>query len=466
MADMTRRETLALGGAAALTATGLAAPGHAQGTAPFVTSDIGKLETVLVHSVNQHEQVVGQFGDGLVPYAEIDRLAMMRQQAALMDLLKAAGAQVIEVADALEAAIEVTRPSGIFSAWLEAAFPRLGGDPDKVTGAMILGRDPDLHFRLGPDGAYHRNSDRSTSTMWTRDSAFMTPQGLVMCHAASPNRGRENMLLRFLYEHSPLLKDYPVAFDAVEEGLVIEGGDAMVVDEKTLFLGVGNRTDPRIAPVLARRLNMDVLTVQTVEKTHLRPRPWSVSGPAAPLRVLLLHLDTYFTHVGPRHGLAVPYLLEKAHAEDNPIARFIRGARADTQMDEEEAEAALKILKGFGRVTLYRAGTGAMDTLKDLKLVDYLRQEGYRLTFTGGARPDGSDEDRFRHFMSVTYPEQRRQATNVVQATPGRVIAYAGNPYTKKALEEDGIAVDTFEARDLWYWHGGPHCLTQPLRRA
>ena len=52
-----------------------------------------------------------------------------------------------------------------------------------------------------------------------------------------------------------------------------------------------------------------------------------------------------------------------------------------------------------------------------------------------------------------------------MQATPGRVIAYAGNPATRAALEADGIAVETFPARELWAWHGGPHCLTQPLER-
>ena len=63
--------------------------------------------------------------------------------------------------------------------------------------------------------------------------------------------------------------------------------------------------------------------------------------------------------------------------------------------------------------------------------------------------------------LGTVHPELRRQAANVVQARPG----YAGNSATKAALEGDGIAVDTFGARELWAWHGGPHCLTQPLER-
>ncbi|MGF1454955.1 MAG: arginine deiminase family protein [Alphaproteobacteria bacterium] len=463
----TRRQVVKSGlalGAAAMAGAQFSGPARAADT-PFLTSDFGRLKKVLVHSVTPTEQAIGKRGQGLVPYAEVDRVAMARQQAGLMDLLRASGAEVIEVADALASAMEATRSSGVFAAWLKASFPRLSADPSQVTAEMILGRDASVQFNLGPDGSYVHRGPRSTSTMWTRDSAFMTPQGLVMGRAATARRGQENMLLRFLYAHAPQLKDYPIVFDAVEEGLIIEGGDAMVADAGTLVLGVGNRTDPRIAPVLARRLNMDVLTVQTVEKAFLKRGPWSRSGPAGALRVLLLHLDTYFTLVGPRHGLALPFLMEKAHSEDGPLARFIRGARADTGLDVDEAEAGLAILKGFGKVALFKAGTGKKDSLGDLKLVDYLRGEGYRLTFTGGAAEGNSDEAIFRHFMSVTYPEQRRQATNVVQAVPGRVIAYDGNPATRAALEADGVTVDTFEGRELWFWHGGPHCLTQPLER-
>jgi arginine deiminase len=286
-----------------------------------------------------------------------------------------------------------------------------------------------------------------------------------MGRANSFTRRRENMLLRYLYRHAPSLARYPVAYDAVAEGPVVEGGDAMVIDRHTLFLGTGNRTDPRAAPILARALDMDVIAVQTVKRDFLRPRrpgePWKL----AQLKILFLHLDTFFTQVGPKHALTIPFLLEKAHGQDNPLARFIRGARAESAMDEGDAEAALTMIEEFGRVKRYRRSTGALDDLGDLKLVDHVRQQGWRITPVGGPVPSG-DEAAFRHFMSVVHPELHRQAANVVQAVPGRVIAYAGNPRTKAALEADGIAVDSFEARELWAWSGGPHCLTQPLERS
>lgn len=457
MDRVSRRAVMA--GAAALAAF----PARAQGR-QFVGSDIGGLKRVLVHSLAPNDTSFDRLSDGLLPGVDSDVAAAAVQHAGLIALLKAQGAQPIELADALTGAIEATRGSGVFAAWLEAAFPLLGADPGKVTAATILGRDPAVRFRLGSDGEYRHLADETNSTIWTRDSAFMAPAGLVICRSVSTRRRRENMLLRFVYAHSPLLRDFPIAFDAVEEGIGLEGGDAMIVDKDTLFLGHGNRTDPRMAPILARRLNMDVLAVQTVKQDFIRPSAPGVKIPIAELRILLLHLDTYFTHVGPKHALCVPYLLEKAHAEDNPLARFIRGARAQSMLDPEDAEKALALLKDFGRVKLYRRGTGKTEDLGDMKLVDYLRGQGYRFTFVGGKRPAG-DAAAFAHFMEVTYPELRRQASNVVQATPGRVLAYAGNPATAAALAVDGVVVDTFPARDLWQWHGGPHCLTQPLER-
>ena len=460
--DVSRREVM-VGAVAVTLATVATSPVLAQAKPPL-TSDIGTLKRVLVHSFKATDNQVDILGGDILPGAETDPLVAEAQHAALIALLRNSGSEVVELADALDAAIAATRPSGVFAAWLEEAFPRLGTDPSRVTAAMMLGRDPAGQYALGADGSYRHVANDSSGTIWTRDSAFMTPRGLVICNSVSHRRRRENMLLRFLYAHSPLLKDVPIAFDAVEEGLIVEGGDAMVVDGNTLFLGTGNRTDPRIAPVLAKRLDMDVVTVQTVKRDFLATAVPGSSSPAMELKLLLLHLDTFFTMVAPRHALAVPYLLESEYAESSPMVRYIRGARAETRLEADEAEAGLTMLKEFGEVSLYRRGTGRQEKLEG-KLADHLKRLGWRFTWVGGARPKG-DAEAFRHFMRVTYPELRRQAANVVQATPGRVIAYDGNPATRAALEADGLAVDTFAARELWAWHGGPHCLTQPLVRA
>lgn len=429
-----------------------------------LSSDIGKLARVLVHSFRATDHPVDILGDRVLPGAEADGAIAAAQHAELIRLLRDSGCDVVELEDALAAAMSATRKSGVLAAWVKEAFPRLGSRAGNVTAQQLLGRDPAIRYTLGADGTYQHVLNDSSSTIWTRDSAFMTPRGLVICNSISQRRRRENMLLRFVYAHSPQLKDVPIAFDGVEEGMIVEGGDAMVVAKDLLFLGTGNRSDPRIAPVLAKRLDMDVLAVQTVEREFLQTIQPGQKIPASELKLLLLHLDTFFTMLAPKHALAVPYLLESEFAESSPLVRYIQGARADTRLSAEDAEAALKMLKGFGSLKLYHRGTGAEEKVEG-KLGDHLQRLNWKFTWVGGARPTGQAE-AFSHFMAVTYPELRRQAANVVQATPGRVIAYAGNPATKAAIEADGITVDTFAGRELWAWHGGPHCLTQPLMRS
>lgn len=467
----TKRELLGAGGTLVTGAVAggiLSAPAIAQAPARRrapLTSDIGKLDKVLVHSVNRVESLNSQTGRALIPDVDYDPIGAETQHQALNDLLRQSGAELIEVTDALAAAREATLASGVWEAWIDAFMPRLGGDPAAVTAERILGRDPEWNYRLDSQGNFDHRIDRFTSTMWTRDSAFMTPKGLVICNSSSPRRGRENMLLRYIYRYSPMLADVPIALDAVEEGFIIEGGDAMVVDANTMFLGVGNRTTPGAGAILARRLEMDIYTVQIGTPSFLREvAPGEISD-FSPLALLFLHLDTSFTLVGPKHALALPYVFEAQHSQDGPLQRFLRGWVHQSWLDPAEAEEALKLLDGIGTLTRYAAGSGREEKIENMKLVDFCRSQGYRITNTGGDIPAG-DEASFRHFMEVTYPEQRRQASNVVQAVPGRVIAYEGNPATASALRADGIAVDTFPGRELWNWHGGPHCLTQPLLRS
>ncbi|RGP40264.1 Arginine deiminase [Altererythrobacter insulae] len=463
--DISKRQFLAGSAAAgAVALAGVPKLANAQTSVPL-TSDIGKLDKVLVHSRTATSGLTTQFGRALIPGVDFSPVDAASQHAELNKLLQASGAELVEVVDALNDAREATLQNGIWEAWIDAAYPRLGASPDDITAEIIMGQDKDWLYRLDSEGNYDHFVDDFSATIWTRDSAFMTPKGLVICNSASPSRGRENMLLRFMYRYSPMLSDVPIAVDAVEQGFIIEGGDAMVVDEKTLFLGVGNRTSREAGAILARELDMDVFTVQIGTPEYLREVFPGEERDSSELAVLFLHLDTSFTLVGPKHALALPYVFEAEHFEDNPLARFIRGAVRQSILPEEQAEKGFELLKGIGTLTKHAAGTGRAEKIEGMKLVDFCRDQGYRITNTGGPAPDG-DAAAFRHFMNVTYPEQRRQASNVVQALPGRVIAYEGNPATIAALQADGIAVDTFPGRELWNWHGGPHCLTQPLLRS
>ncbi|MGY6553606.1 MAG: arginine deiminase family protein [Wenzhouxiangella sp.] len=467
---MDRRTVMKLGAfGALLTAIPGAIPGADAMTTgsgrSFVSDDIGPLRKVLINSPSLDDYMIDRLSDGLLPWFGRDIEASVREHAALVELLQASGADILQLQDVLQSAIDSARERGAFKAWLSGTHPRLYPEADRVSAATLLGRDPAFQFRRHDDGTYRHTTPAIASSIWTRDPSFMTPEGLVIGGASTVFRARENLLLRFVMKFAPEMAEIPVVFDGDMEGFLIEGGDAQLLDEKTLLLGVGQQSDARTAAALARRLNLDVVAVRIHDEEFIKRERSYSWGPLGGLRMLVLHLDTFFTHVNRQHALTVPWLLEQEHAGQDPLSHYLRGARIDTEVDPGIVGAALKFLEGFGRVQVHAAGTGKPVEMDDMKLVDYVREKGYRITWVGGQAPEDSDSG-FRHFMRHTLRELRNQAANVVATAPGQIIAYAGNPLTQGALERDGIRVGSFASTELVRGNGGPHCLTMPIARA
>lgn len=451
-------------GAAMATLPGMASALTAgQGT--FVRDDIGPLKRVLINSPSLDDYMIDRLSDGLLPWFGRDIEASVQEHQSMVELLRASGTEILQLQDLLQSAIDSARERGAFKAWLSVAYPRLYPEADRVSAATLLGRDPAFQFRRHEDGSYRHTTPAIASSIWTRDPSFMTPQGLVIGGASTVFRARENLLLRFVMKFAPEMADIPVVFDGDMEGYLVEGGDAQMLDEKTLLLGVGQQSDARTAAVLARRLDMDVVAVRIHDEEFIKRERSYSWGPLGGLRMLVLHLDTFFTHVNRQHALSVPWLLEQEHAGQDPLSHYLRGARIDTEVDPGVVEQALKFIKGFGQVQIYAAGTGKLVEMDEMKLVDYVRERGYRITWVGGQRPEDSDAG-FRHFMRHTLRELRSQAANVVTTAPGQVIAYSGNPLTQSALEADGIRVASFATTELVRGNGGPHCLTMPIARS
>jgi arginine deiminase len=427
--------------------------------APFVTSDVARLRRVMVHEPSPSEYPISADDRALVPESWwVTAPKMAEQHRELQRLLRASGTEVLTLETLLDSAIEVAKSRGVFAVWLRALYPALAARPETVSARTLLGLDPVVRYQISPDATYRHIADGSRSLMFSRDATVMTPRGLVIAHLSNTARAEEPALSRLLADFAPAFRDYPVVFDAAQEGLFVEGGDIQVVDERTLLVGVGNRTDPRVAPLLARRLEMDVVAVAMRRIEVLKG--WS---PVDRLRAVLLHLDSVFTHVGDRLALALPWFLEARHTGKDPLTAFVKGMGTRPQFADADVAAAVSYLADVGRVRVYRAGSGEEDlSVKDLKLVDYVRQRGYEVVYVGGPPPEAPD---FEYLIEVVLREHALQAANVVATEPRRVIAYEGATRTHAALAAAGVHVSTFDARELWPWNGGPHCLTLPLER-
>jgi arginine deiminase len=425
---------------------------------PFVTSDIDPLRKVIVNRPSTSDYFVSlAMGDFPIPWLGTPEDAV-REHRELERLLGESGAKVLQLEALLDEAIAAARAKGVFRTWLNATFPRLDVLEEKVTGATLLARTADVQFQTDAQGNYRHVIEQLTGSWWVRDAAVMTPRGLVICNFLALRRRPEARLLRLAADFTPSLAGYPVVFDGAEEGLILEGGDFQVLDGRTILMGCGNRTDPRVAPLLARRLEMDVVAVQMRKTDALK---WVKA--TDPLRGLFLHLDTCFTRVGEKKALTLPYFFEAEHSGKDPFTRLWKGIAGEPAIDEEEAKKAVEYLANIGWLKRYRAGSGEEDpSVKDIKLVDWAKQQGWTIHFVGGPPPAETD---LVHFFRVVMVEHEKQAANVVATSPGHILAYEGAARTHADLRAGGVKVETFAARELWPGNGGPHCLTLPLER-
>jgi len=64
-----------------------------------------------------------------------------------------------------------------------------------------------------------------------------------------------------------------------------------------------------------------------------------------------------------------------------------------------------------------------------------------------------------------TSPEDRHMPENIVALSPGHLVMPAGNPHTKRLLEEAGCTIVEVEMCELQKSGGAMHCLTGFLKR-
>ncbi len=434
--------------------------------APGVEADWAQLHTTIMLSFGQELGKAAPLGGGHPLLSGVRAPSQWQQLQQLKTLLLDNNVRVLDVRELLDDALVNARREGKLSQWLRDSFPLAADDAvarlEEIDAASLLNLKDDHFYRFDEDGALDPLFPGAAAMYWARDFASMTPKGVVIGNSRRYSRSVENLLIRLAFEFAQPLSRFEIAFDSAREEVFLDGGDLIVLDPQTIALGVGNRTSPEAAPKLAQSLGMDVLAV------NMPPR-----GKARRLQNLLLHLDTTFNVVDYKTALAVPFFYEKEYSQSHPVEPLLSGAAK--QLEELKKlypkrefgrrsgeDKSIEALAQIGRVTRYRAGSSQAEEL-DLKLVDYLRSQDWRIVYVGG---DRGETPLIKHFIERVLKELRWQGGNVVQLGPGRVIAYQHNQLTNEALRQAGIEVLTFDGELLAVGNGGPHCLLMPIIRA
>lgn len=259
------------------------------------------------------------------------------------------------------------------------------------------------------------------NSIFTRDQSSWIFNGVSLNPMYFEARQLEVVHVAAIYNWHPMFIDADFEFwypDQDEQGRFaqedwgrasLEGGDVMPIGNKTVLMGIGERTTAQMVERLAQSLfrhgaaERVIACVMSKDRAHM-------------------HLDTVFTMLDRDAITVYPKVVDQTRAYS------LRPADKAGRMELTEEKSFL-------------------DAVADALNVGKLRVVG-----TGG---DGYQAER----------EQWDDGNNLIAIEPGVVVAYSKNEYTNKKLRKAGIKVLTIDGSELGRGRGGGHCMTCPLSR-